>query len=96
MAALAASAEQIGVALRAWREAKGLTREKVAPLVSTTTRTLVRWEDGDAPPPADQFLALVTLYGAQKELLILLAKFEKATRSAAGDSAAGEGKRRAG
>lgn len=83
------TASQIGEALRAWRERKGIARERAAPLVGTTTRTLARWEDGDTAPPADQFFWLVRLYDAQEDLDELLTKWERAPRRGAGGARAG-------
>lgn len=61
-----------------------LSQEQVAPLVGTTARTMGGWERGETVPPADQFLALVYLYGA--DILQLLA-----IRVSRSDAGGGEG-----
>lgn len=66
------TASQIGEWLRAARLRAKKTREEAAPQVGTTIRTLARWEDGEAAPPADQFFAMVLLYRA--DVLTLLAR----------------------
>lgn len=42
-------ADQISTRIRAAREDAGLTRERMAPMVGVTMRTLSRWETGETP-----------------------------------------------
>jgi transcriptional regulator with XRE-family HTH domain len=88
------TASQIGESLRAWRERANIAREKAAPLVDTTTRTLARWEDGEAAPPADQFFGLVLAYGAVKDLSELLTEWKQVTPAANTSKAATGGRHR--
>lgn len=76
--------------LREWRERRDLSRRRAAVHLDVAERTIVRWEDpaDDALPPADQFLRLVAFYSAQKDLVKLMGRWERAAR-AAEDAAAG-------
>ena len=64
-------AKRIGGWLKAARERQGrYSQEQAAPAVGTTTRTMGGWERGETMPPADKFLALVLLYGADLSTLL--------------------------
>ena len=65
------TAARIGAWLLAARTEQGTySRERVAPLVGVTARTIYDWENGGHAPPADKFFALASLYGADvRELL---------------------------
>jgi transcriptional regulator with XRE-family HTH domain len=96
MGPMGPTATQIGAWLQELRERRGVARDVAAHRVGTKERTLFRWEKGENPAPADKFFALVELYDAAEELPALLAKWERATRSAAAVARAGEGKRHGG
>lgn len=84
--------KRIGKLLMDAREAQErYTQEQVAPLVGATARSIGAWERGERVPPADQFLALLSLYGAGKELLAFVGKWERHVARSASGAAAREG-----
>lgn len=58
--------------LLAARTGRGITQRAVSVALDVTEKTVARWEDEEAPPlpPADQFLHLVWLYGADLSALL--------------------------
>lgn len=51
----------VGEGLRAWRRARGWSREKLAKRVGVHVRTVIRWELGDCTPQGAGARALARL-----------------------------------
>jgi transcriptional regulator with XRE-family HTH domain len=88
-------------ALRAGREAAGLTQRQVSHRLGITERAVARWEAGHSKPRAKQLPAVAALYGL--DLNRLLAMWEEAAveeeaaarvRHVAAAPSAGEERRR--
>nr|MDT0661561.1 helix-turn-helix transcriptional regulator [Micromonospora sp. DSM 115978] len=77
MAPKTARSRRLGIALRQYREAAGLTLEQAADEISSTRSTLSRWENAKSPVSPAQVRSLLLLYEVDhKEVadLVQLAK----------------------
>lgn len=53
------SPSRVAAALRAWREARGMTRRVAAMTLCVMPRTLERWEQGRGLPRAAELIRLI-------------------------------------